>query len=336
MNTIYILDTKMPIPNKEDNIDIFSDITDKPVEELNLSYSKCLFNWSSNEFNKILSSIGVTNKYIMPSTYFVFYKDDSIMLPEGFFLNEKQLVGIKYNDRYTGQESAIQQNAIHEITHVSTANHAIVGLAIAEGMAIYMVKKHCKLYGIPFDSDTRDEGYRFSLKLLEKIISSVYHNNLDVFFEQIKRNSEYNFINYINNYLKEKGYTYNASELLRLSSILFYAKKAPKSMLEEYIVSPEMEHLRDMLLKIIDSSISEEDANVDKYIASIKIIEKLREEFFMTMDLNTFTDLSTTFDRELGHILVNDKNDFFDKAIIEEALQKSIKLIKNTPQSIKK
>ena len=52
METIYFLDTEMPIPSKGSNINSFEDVYSKPVKDLDTSHTIPVVTWVEQEFEK--------------------------------------------------------------------------------------------------------------------------------------------------------------------------------------------------------------------------------------------------------------------------------------------
>lgn len=196
-------------------------------------------------------------------------------------------------------ESNIQRATIHELIHVATSSHSLVGVAIAEGIAIFVEDLWCKLNGLPFESEGEiDEGYIFSKNLINSILLQVYNNDLNLFFDRIKKGNEEVFLNDIDTYLKSKNILYNARELSKISSILFYAKKIPKSPFETYTKNNEMEMLRREILGCFNNENTNANLVIYDYLNLIKYVCSLNEA--LKNNLSNFETISTTLDRELG------------------------------------
>lgn len=209
--------------------------------------------------------------------------------------------------------------------HAVTVSSHLVGIAVAEGISQYFEKLYCKFYDIPYDDTKRDEGYLFSENLLNVIISSVYNRNLNTFFERIKKGNEKEFINDIDTYLKSQNIGYSANELLRMSSILFYAKRLPNSPFEKYHKNDEMEQLRKEVLQCFKGK---ETIELSDYSTAIKYIVNIYDKIHSkyTGDLNTF---SNTFDRELGLAMVNDNNLPLQIETVKTSYNKTANIINN-------
>lgn len=198
-------------------------------------------------------------------------------------------------------------------------------MAIAEGLALYIEELYCIANDIPLEDGTdKDEGYIFGRRLVNLILRNIYDNNLDLFFSRVKRGNEESFINDIDRYLKNKNIPYNASELLRISSILFYAKNVPKLPLEEYMKNDEMEILRNEILGIINNENIADNLIIYKYLSSIKYITYLCS--ILRANLSNYETVSTTLDRELGLAMEQNGNSM----LLDNRMM--IKIIKNVFQ----
>lgn len=333
MRTIYFLDTAIPIPNKDSVIHSYKDVISKPVEDLNISYTVPVLTWVGEEFDKILKNIGISTKFDFSNIAVTFFISQYFNTPEACFSAKEGLISIKLDSDFcTGRESNIQQSTIHEFVHAVTASTHLVGTTVAEGIALYFEKLYCQFYGIT-DDTKRDEGYVFSENLINSIILNVYNSNLDTFFERIKKGNEREFINDIDIYLKSQNIGYSANELLRLSSILFYAKKLPRNPFEEYHKNSEMEQLRKDILQCFSGRETIDlNRKINDYSTAIRYIVNLYDKVYSkyTGDLNTF---SNTFDRELGLAMVNDNNFPLQLEIVKNVYKKTANII-NTHSTI--
>ena len=186
MQKFYMMDTKMPIPQNESMINTLEDIREKNVQDIDTSYTSLVLDWADNEFQKIFKKINVKNKFDFNNVSVAFFQNNYFNVPEGFFDYKKNLLAIKLDSFNTGAESYIQQAAIHELTHSATSSHCLVGVAVTEGIALYMEKLYYKSNDITFENeDSYDEGYIFSDKLINSIILNVYNNDLSLFFDRI-------------------------------------------------------------------------------------------------------------------------------------------------------
>lgn len=334
MRTIYFLDNKMPFPKDLSTVNTYQNVVNKPLECLDFSYTDSIQKWVSNEFNKIVQLLDVSVKFDFSNIFFLIFKDDDFRMPEAFFKSENNLVAIKSEPYYTGQESSVQQSVIHESTHAATADHSLVGLAISEGIAIYMEKLFCNFYNIPFNEAERDEGYLFALRFVEKIISNVYNNDYNAFFEKIKRHNEKKLIDDIDLYLTNKNVIFKANELLRFSSILFYAKKIPNNPFDPYQKCQESEFIRDEIIHLFESETPNNNPITGEYLNIIRFIEKLRFLSTQKIDLTQFATFSTTFDRELGILLATDSKSFFDEEIIKNVLKRTLDIVENNEKEL--
>lgn len=324
MTTIYIMDTTVPIP--ENITHTFEDVLEKDVSELNISYTLPVLDWVQNEFKKIFAMVKVQNKFEFQNFFITFFESILWGTPEAFFNSDKKLLAINVRT-YTGSESNFQRYIIHEVTHAITSAHSLVGVALAEGIANYMEGLFCKANDIPDSGEEQDEGYIFGQRLLKTILQNIYNNDLEMFFSKIKRGNEQSFINDINEYLKSKNIPYNASELLRLTSILFYAKNLPNSPFEEYIKNDEMEMLHNEILGIISNENNSDNLIIYNYLSAIKYITDLCN--VLKDKLSNYETFSTTLDRELGlAIKQNGSSLLLDK-------QKVVNIIKSVFQIIK-
>lgn len=323
MRTIYIMDNKMPIPKSYSDINTFEDIKEMNVLKLNTSYTSTILNWAENEFQKIFKRVNVQNKFDFDGVLIAFFQSYYFNTPEAFFDSEKNLLALKIESYNTGAESNIQKSAIHELTHASTSAHSLVGVAIAEGIAIYIEDLYCETNNIPLDDGTeRDEGYVFGKNLIDSILLNVYNNDLNLFFDRIKKGNEEIFINDIDSYLKSKAVLYNAKELLRMSSILFYAKKIPNSPFQTYTKNTEMEILRNEVLNCLNNKNDDANLAIYEYLNLIRYINYLDELF--RNNLNNFETVCTTLDRELGLVIAqNGSSILLDNQAVDNTIKKT-------------
>lgn len=326
MQTIYFMDTKMPIPKNNSSIYTFGEINEKDISELNTSYTSSVLDWAEKEFQKIFKMLNVQSKFDFGGVSIAFFQSDYFNIPEAFFNSEKNLLAVKIEPYHTGTESDIQKSAIHELTHASTSKHSLVGVAITEGIAIYVEDLYCKVNDIPFDDGVeRDEGYIFGKNLINSILLNVYNNDLNLFFNRIKKGNEEMFIKDIDSYLKSKTILYDARELLKMSSILFYAKKIPNSPFEDYTKSAEMEMLRNEILGCFNNKNKNDNLIIYEYLNSIKYVITLGE--VLRSKLNNFETFYTTLDRELGlAIAQNGSSILLDNQIVINTINKVFKI----------
>lgn len=322
MRTIYIMDNEMPIPKNNSSINTFEEVNEKDISELNTSYTFSVLDWAGKEFQKMFKMINVQNKFDFDGILITFFQSDYFNTPEAFFNSEKNLIAVKIAPYNTGAESDIQKSTIHELTHASTSAHSLVGVAIAEGIAIYVEDLYCKINDIPFNDGTeRDEGYIFGKNLIDSIILNVYNNDLNLFFARIKKGNEEVFIKDVDNYLKSKNILYNARELLRMSSILFYAKKVPNSPFEDYTENTEIEMLRNEILGCFNNKNKDANLIIYEYLNSIKYVSALGE--VLRNSLSNFEVVFTTLDRELGlAIAQNGSSILLDNQTVVNTLKK--------------
>lgn len=326
MRTIYIMDNEMPIPKNYSSINTFEDVKEKDILELNTSYTSSVLDWAKNEFQKMFKRINVQSKFYFDDVLIAFFQS-YFNTPEAFFYSEKNLLAVKIESYNTGAESNIQKSTIHELTHAATSVHSLVGVAVAEGIAIYVEDLYCKTNDIPFDDEfERDEGYIFGKNLIDSILLNVYNNDLNLFFDRIKRGNEEKFLNDIDGYLKSKNILYNARELLRLSSILFYAKKIPNSPFEDYKKSSEMEILRNEILDCFNNENKDTNLVIYEYLNSIKYVSALND--ILKNCLSNFETISTTLDRELGFAIVqNGGSILLDNQAVINIIKKTFDIV---------
>lgn len=323
MKIVYEMDDSIVIPEDINSINTYDEIINNSDENLNLKYCNSIREWTEKEINKILIANEISIKYDFSNIIFVFFRGNILFLPEAFYMEEKKLIAIRYDCEYKGSEGNLQVSVLHEAIHSGASDFTIVGLAIAEGIAVYFEKLFCNFYEIQFNiNNDKDEGYIFSLRLVESIIKNIYRNNLDEFFTKTKRGNEKYFILDIENYLKNNNIGYDLKYLFRLSSILFYAKELPKNPFEKYQVSKKMEKIRSEILKSFSKmnnlnslSISNDD---------IKYIEQIYESFFHKMTKEQYMIFSNHFDKELANLLLFDDSLFKNKDKIKNCLVKCL------------
>lgn len=328
MQTIYFMDTVMPIPSDISTLKNLKEIKELDVSQLDTSYTEAVLNWANSEFKKIFRAKKVQTEFDFSNIAISFFQSNHYNTPEAFFHSQKGLVAIKLASYNNGSESNIQMSTLHELTHVGTGSHSLVGLALAEGVAIYLEKLYCEVNEIPDDNeDKRDEGYKFSTYLTKAILMQVYDNDLNMFLERIKRGNENQFIEDVNNYLKSKNILYSANELLRLSSILFYAKNMPSSPLAPYKKNPEMEMLRGEVLDYFYPRVKQTDIIIDEYHDTIKYITSLCSN--LKNKISDFEVFSTTLDRELGLALAKDGSKLLlDIQIVNDIIRNVFRIMK--------
>lgn len=331
METIYFLDTEMPIPSKGSNINSFEDVYSKPVKDLDTSHTIPVVTWVEQEFDKILKNSGAHTKYDFSDISVAFFNSQYYNIPDAFFSPNKRLISIKIDPYYwcNCKASNVQLSTIHEFAHAVTSSSSQVGTAVTEGISLFFEKLYCKLYGIPYDDEKYDEGYMFSENLINVIIAKVYNYDLDTFFERIKKGNEESFIKDIDEYLKSQNIRYSANELLRMSSILFYAKKVTNKPFEIYHKSEEMEQLRkDILQSFLGSEKYGSSEKLDDYSDTIKYILDVYDKIYSKYkgDLTIF---SNTFDRELGLAMVNNSDLPLEKDSVKAVYKKVADIINN-------
>lgn len=73
MQTIYLSDTAMPIPNEDSVTDSYKDVISKPIEELNTSYTDTVLTWVKEEFDKILKNVGISTEFDFSNIVVTFF-----------------------------------------------------------------------------------------------------------------------------------------------------------------------------------------------------------------------------------------------------------------------
>ena len=325
MRYIYIMDSEMPTPENREDINTWEEVNTKYASNLQTTYTQAVLNWAKEEFDKMFSKINCHPEFNLNDIFIAFFSSDYFGVPEGFFRSKDNLVAIKLNKNDTGKSADIQKFTIHELTHASTGAHSLVGLSITEGLAVLAERLYDNANGIPHqDEEEKDEGYIFGKNLVNSIIFNVYDNNLDDFFKKVKRGQEVNFLNDIDVYLKSKNILYSARDLLKLCSILFYAKKLPKNPFQEYLRSEDMEFLRQEILHCLDKTNTNDNPSFYRYINSIKRINIFCDS--LSSFLDDYETFSATLDRELGKLLVLDKNSLLNNRIITNAIKQTLQI----------
>ena len=82
METIYFLDTEMPIPSKGSNINSFEDVYSKPVKDLDTSHTIPVVTWVEQEFDKILKKSGAHTKYDFSDISVAFFNSQYYNIPD--------------------------------------------------------------------------------------------------------------------------------------------------------------------------------------------------------------------------------------------------------------
>lgn len=323
MRIIYIMDNELPIPKDFSCINTFDEIIEKDISQLDTTYTRPVLYWAKNEFEKIFKFLNINNKFNLNNIYVTFFKSDYFGTPLGFFNPEKNLISIELRQHNTGKDSSIQIACIHELTHSTTSDYSLVGLAITEGIAIYMEELYCKVNNIPFNEILMmDERYVFSKNLVTSILKNVYQNNLELFFYKIQKGNEELLIKDINDYLKEKNIKYSATELLRLSSILFYAKQKPNSPLQEYKINQEMEIIRKEVLNCFNSKNKDDNFIIYEYLNTIKYICSSYQ--VLNDEIDNSKTITKILDEKLGLAIVK----YGSKILLDN--QVVAEIIKNT------
>ena len=292
------MDTYVPLPKDFSNIKKLEELIECDIANVDTSFTERVLEWGNAELKKIFQAKGMNDIAPMRDLKISFFRSNNFFAQEAFFMPEKSLVGIRVEPTTRGNESSLQLSVIHELTHASTCDYSLVGVAITEGIAAYMEDLYCEYYDIPkYGPNERDEGYMFANKLIDVIISSVYKNKLEKFFTDIRKGNEKNFIKNVDNFLQKRQIPFSASEILKLSSILFYAKNLPQSPLEVYQVNKEMEDIRGQVISCFDGTYQNTMPinGIKKTLQ--KIIIECEKESSSSMDKRTYF---ATFDRECG------------------------------------
>lgn len=325
MREIFIMDNEMPTPKNTEGINTWEEVYTKHASELETTYTKDVLNWAKEEFDKMFSKINCQPEFNLKDTFITFFSSNYFGVPEAFFRPKDNLVAIKLNKQYMGKSSDIQKSTIHELTHANTGAYSLVGVAVAEGLAVYAERLYDIVNGIPHQDDKeKDEGYIFGKNLVNSIILNIYDNNLDNFLQKVKRGQEDNFLNDIDVYLKSKNILYSARDILRLCSILFYAKNIPENPFQEYLKSEDMEFLRQEILHCLDKTNTNDNPSFYRYINSIKRINIFCDSLSSFID--DYETFSATLDRELGKLLVLDKNSLLNNRIITNAIKQTLQI----------
>lgn len=74
MQTIYIMDTEMPIPKNKSNIHSLEDVKGKDILKLNTSYTIFIIDWAQNEFQKIFKTIKIQSGFKFQDILAVFFQ----------------------------------------------------------------------------------------------------------------------------------------------------------------------------------------------------------------------------------------------------------------------
>lgn len=89
MQTIYIMDTEMPILKNNSNIHSLEDVKEKDILKLNTSYTISVIDWAQNEFQKIFKTIKIQSRFKFQDILVVFFQSPFFGTPEAFFNSEK-------------------------------------------------------------------------------------------------------------------------------------------------------------------------------------------------------------------------------------------------------
>ena len=330
MSVFYVMDTEIPIP-KYSSLCFYDEIKEKSVSELDTSYTKSVLDWSLGEFGKIFRYMDLDFEINYDNLLISFYKSYYISDPIGFYNLQENLAAISLGSHTKGSYSNLQRCVIHELTHAITSSYSIVGVSLAEGIALYMEYLYCRANYID-DEVKKSNGYDFGVELFHYIKKYVYNDDLNSFFKALKRGNEELLINDINNFLKKVNIKFGAEEFLRFSSFIFYTRDVYASQLDENRKSKEAGLLTvDLLTMFYSKSASKfkinEYADSMKYICSLY---KVLEELIGNKDV-----LYTTLDREFGHaMLENGGSIFLDRYRIIEIVKKTLVIMKIDEKTI--
>lgn len=315
MRNVYIMDKPMPVPNRREKLPTYLDLRQFPEKYFNEELSNAFRKWVKEEFNKIIGAKGVTISYDFSEFIFEFFDPSEWGTPPASFFLDKGIVAIgQKSNNFEGTIADSQSSALHEAAHASTARVYKVGVSISEGIAVFLEKLFAEFYEIQiYTLDHINRVYKFSLNMIENVIKNVYHDNLDLFFQRVLKGNEESFINDIDNYLTNNNSKYSAKELLRLTSILFYAireKNSPSEKLEYNEIDHKAQRYRDEILMCFSNQVIDEGLEINNLLESIKRIEMVLDLFLTRIEeKSTFT---ATLDREMAKLLLTDLQAFSD------------------------
>ena len=251
--------------------------------------------WVEKEFEKIFNHDNSNIEYDFSNINFLLFKDDDLYAQEAFYDEENNLIGINHHGHYTGYESDLQENVIHECAHAATISPMFVGTSISEGIALFFERKWLINNNLSFNYHYFPENYQFSLNIIDLIISKIYHNNFFDFYNSIKKGNEEKFINDLNKFFCQTILKYN--RFIRLTSIIFYAKEyQSKNNINYPLINEYMEEI----LNALDNKTISIYSNLFQILPAIELIEMIRYFYSKKMSKSQFMVFSLTFDRNLG------------------------------------
>lgn len=325
MKTIYMIDPFLETPSLEKCKQCYNDVVNKELTQLDTSYTNSTRNWIKGQFHTMIPECETLGYDILiDNIYVTFFEDARYNVPEGFTKLSENLVALKIYMKDEGKYSHIQSTTIHEFTHATTLDYCIVGVAITEGLALFFQKMYWKNNDLPIgDFSDHDYGYRFSSTFVDTIFNTIYNGNLKEFLRTVKKGNENKFIEDIDLFLEQNKCVLNIKEILKLSSILFYAKMRPLPFLEE--VEPKVIGLlRREVIDCFSKDDNKKDLYINEYKDSLDFILINQERITKDMDEDKKRTFLITLDREIGRSMFNVGADFLlDRANIISSFEKT-------------
>ncbi len=304
MAYIYLMDTKIPVPEDYEQLPFYKEIRQNSMMNLDRSYTQGVLSWLQEEMRKVLESRGI---FCTPSFLGIsatFYKNVYINEPKQSFFPESNMIAIGLSRGDCGKESDLQRPLIHEGTHASMADARKVGIAVSEGLALLIEEWWCKFYGVPVQQRLYPPNYQFSKKLMKKILKNVYQGNETRMIASLQNGKEDIFLKDLDDYFKARHLPLNSGYFTVFSSLLFWAKQDPKTIFDNYHVSAPVKRLQKEILHGFDRP----SLALLSYQGVCEEIERILEE--TSEQEISFASFRATFERGLGELLNQDAESF--------------------------
>ena len=311
MQTIYEIKPPLKTPSLKACKQCYNDVVSKELAQLDTSYTNSTRSWIKEHFHMMIpdyEALGYDT--LIDDVYVTFFEDARYNVPEGFIKFEKNLVALKTYMNDDGKYSPIQITAIHEFAHATTLNFNSVGIAVLEGLAVFFQKMYWNYHDLPMDDfPNHDSGYQFSSTFVNTIFNTVYGLNVKDFLYAVRKGKENKFIENMDCFLEQNNCILNASEILKLSSILFNAKMPP-SILGEEKKSKVIELIQEEVCDCFSKDDNKKDLYINEYKDSLDFILLTQEKITKDMDENKKRTFLLTLDRELGRSMFTAGEDF--------------------------
>ncbi len=304
MGYIYLMDTKIPVPEDYDSLPLFREICENSVVHFDQSYTDGVLAWLQEEMRKTLKRRGVFFTPIFSNLSVTFFKGIYINEPEQSFFPERNMIAIGISRGANGNESDLQRTLLHEGTHACMADPRKVGMAISEGLALLMEEWWCKSYGIRVQRSWYPPHYQFSKKLILSILANVYEGDEERLVMSLQKGKEDIFLQDMDHYSKSHHLFWNSEFFTVFSSILFWAKQDPKNLFDTYHVSASVKRLQKEMIH----SFHRPSRVLLNYQGICEEISQILYE--MQEQECPFAIFRATFEKELGELCQEDSQKF--------------------------